>query len=77
MTKEELTKIPFNFVSHWSLSDCHITTYENKQYGIIWEQSTKKKNDFEFGRTTEKFCYKDKWYSKKKFINEIIKDIEL
>lgn len=37
----------------------------------------KKKNDFEFGRTTEKFCYKDKWYSKKKFINEIIKDIEL
>ena len=77
MTKEELTKIPFNFVSHWSSSDCHITTYENKQYDIIWEQSTKKKNDFEFGRTTEKFCYKNKWYSKKKFINEIIKDIEL
>lgn len=35
MTKEELTKIPFDFVSHWSLYDCHIATYENKQYGII------------------------------------------
>lgn len=77
MTKEEFDKLTFYIVSHWSLSDCHISTYENKQYGIIWEQSTKKKNDFEFGRTTEQFCYKDKWYSKKKFINEIIKDIEL
>lgn len=77
MTKEQLTQIPFTFVSHWSLSDCHIATYENKEYGIIWEQSTKKKNDFEFGRTTEKFCYKDKWYSKKKFIENVIKEIEL
>lgn len=55
MTSEQLTQIPFTFVSHWSLSDCHIATYENKEYGIIREQSTKKKNDFEFGRTTEKF----------------------
>ena len=77
MTKEELTKIPFDFVSHLALSDCHISLYKNNQYGIMWQKSTKKKGFFEFGRTTEKFCYKDKWYSKKKFINEIIKDIEL
>lgn len=42
MTKEEFEKLPFDFVSHWSLSDFHIANYENKQYGIIWEQSTKK-----------------------------------
>lgn len=77
MTKEQLAQIPFTFVSHLSLSDCHISTYENKQYGIIWQKNTKKKNNFDIGRTTEKFCYKDKWYSKKKFINDIIKDIEL
>ena len=77
MTKEQLTQIPFTFVSYLRLSDCHIVTYENKAYGIKLNHSLKNKNDFEFGRTTETFCYKDKWYSKKKFINDIIKDIEV
>lgn len=77
MTKEEFNKLPFAFVSHWSLSDCHIATYKNKQYGIALQRSAKKKGFLDFGRTTEQFGYKGKWYSKKKFINEIIKDIEL
>jgi hypothetical protein len=44
---------------------------------LYGKEMLRKKGFFDFGRTTEKFCYKDKWYSKKKFINEIIKDIEL
>ncbi len=36
MTKEELQKVPFHFVSHLSMEDEHISTYisENKRIGF-------------------------------------------
>lgn len=36
MTKEELQKVPFHFVSHLSMGNVHISTYiaENKRIGF-------------------------------------------
>lgn len=77
MTKEEFDKLPFDFTSHMALSDCHISLYKNKEYGITLQRIAKKKGFLDFGKTKENVWYKGKWYSKKKFINEIIKNIEL
>lgn len=74
MTLEEFDKLPFTFVSHWSFSDCNISIDENKEYGIV--RQIKKKSESEFGRITEKFRYKGKWYSKERFVRDILKDIK-
>jgi hypothetical protein len=76
MTLEEFDKLPFTFVSHWSFSDCNISIDENKEYGILRQKRTKKISGLEFGRITEKFRYDGKWYSKKRLVKDILKDIK-
>jgi hypothetical protein len=76
MTLEEFDKLPFTFVSHWSFSDYNISIGENKEYGIVRQTKTEKKSESEFGRITEKFRYDGKWYSKKRLVRDILKDIK-
>lgn len=76
MTLEEFDKLPFTFVSHWSLSDCNISNSENKEYGILRQKRTEKISELEFGMTTTRFRYRDKWYGKGLFVRDILKDIK-
>ena len=76
MTLEELKKLRFRMQSHIAMEDEHITNYCNDDYGFIMQVSTKKKNEFEFGRSKRHFIYKGKRYrSLPKFL-EAIKDIQ-
>lgn len=74
MTLEEFDKLPFTFIWHLSLSDCRIEY--NREYGIVRQIKTEKKSESEFGRITEKFRYKGKWYSKERLVRDILKDIK-
>lgn len=76
MTLEELRELRFRMESHMAIEDAHIASYINDDYGFIMQVSTKKKNEFEFGRSTRHFIYKGKRYrSLPKFL-EAIKDIQ-
>lgn len=69
MTAEELSNIPFRMVSHLSMEHEHCATCVNDEYGISICKHTKKKNEFEFGRTCTHFMYKGVVYkTKKKFL---------
>lgn len=57
-----------------ALSDCRIQY--NREYGIVRQIKTEKKSESEFGRITEKFRYKGKWYSKERLVRDILKDIK-
>ena len=76
MTLEELKKLRFRMESHMAMEDAHIASYVNDDYGFIMQVTTKKKNEFEFGRSTRHFIYKGKRYrSLPKFL-EAIKEIK-
>lgn len=69
MTAEELSKIPFRMVSHLAMVHEHCATYVNDEYGISICKHTKKKNEFEFGRSYTHFMYKGVVYkTKEKFL---------
>ena len=71
MTAEELSKIPFRMVSHLAMVHEYCATYVNDEYGISICKHTKKKNEFEFGRSYTHFMYKGVVYKKKeKFLEE-------
>lgn len=56
-------------VSHLSMEHEHCTTYVNDEYGISICKHTKKKNEFEFGRSYTHFMYKCVVYkTKEKFL---------
>ena len=60
MTREELTKIPFEFVEHWNMADKYVSIYRNKEYGISIHQVTKRKDGFATGRSKRILFYKGK-----------------
>ncbi len=70
MTSEELSKIPFRMVSHLAMAHEHCATYVNNEYGIGMCKHTKKKNEFEFGRTYTHFMYKGVVYKTKEKLLE-------
>lgn len=76
MTLEELKKLRFRMQSHIAIENEHVATYVNDDYGFIMQVITKKKNEFEFGRSKRHFIYKGKRYrSLPKFL-DAIKDVE-
>lgn len=69
MTEEEFSKIPFRMVSHLAMAHEHCSTFVNEEYGISIQKLTKKKDEFEFGKTYTHFTYKGVVYTtKKKFL---------
>jgi len=69
MTADELSKIPFKMVSHLAMEDEHCSSYVNEEYGIGICRHTKKKSEFEFGRSYTHYWYKGVVYkTKKKFL---------
>lgn len=77
MTKEELNKIPFRFVSHMSMEHEHSATYVNDEYGFAMCSHTKKNKYGDFGRTYRHFMYQGVVYKSLPKFLEAIKDVEL
>jgi len=65
MTIKELKQVPFHFVSHLSMRNEHVATYADDSGRLGFCDITKKKNDFEFGKTKREYRIDSKWYTKK------------
>lgn len=76
MTKEELTKIPFTFVSSLSMEHEHCTAYYNKEYGFSFCTHTRVKANGYFGRSYRHYMYQNKVYKSLDKFLEAIKDVE-
>lgn len=76
MTKEELSKVPFRFMSSLSMNHEHCTTYSNLEYGFYMCKHAKVKGDgLSFGRTYTHYMYNDKVYKSLPKFLEAIKDV--
>lgn len=73
MTKEELQKIPFHFVSSLSMEDEHMLSYESEDGRLGFCDHTPKRKNGDFGRTYRHWRIDNKVYKKKeKFIEALI-----
>ena len=76
MTWEELTKVPFHFVSHIAMTDCHKSTYESKDGRLGFADIQPMKDDWPAGKSRRNWRIGGTWYrSKRKFL-EALKDFE-
>lgn len=77
MTKEELTKVPFHFVSHIAMRDYHQSTYASKDGRLGFADVQPMKDGYPVGRCHRHWRIGGTWYrSKRKFL-EALKDFEL
>ena len=76
MTREELSKIPFQLISHLNMEHEHCSSYSNMDYGFYMCKHTKKNSDGTFGRTIVHYMYKDKVYKTLPKFLEAIKDVD-
>lgn len=65
MTLEELKKVKFHFVSHLSMEKEHRATYSDDSGRLGFCDITKKKNEFEFGKSIRVYRIDSTWYEKK------------
>lgn len=65
MTVKELEQVKFHFVSHLSMEKEHRTTYADDSGRLGFCDITKKKNDFEFGKSRRVYRIDGTWYDKK------------
>lgn len=74
MTWEELTKVPFHFVSHIAMADCHQTNYVGKDGRLGFCDLQPMKDDWPVGRCRRHWRIDSTWYkSKKKFLEALAK----
>lgn len=76
MTKEELRKIPFTFVSHLNMEHEHTSTYVNIDYDFGMCSHTKCVDGIACGRTYIHYRHGNKVYKSLKKFLEAIKDVE-
>ena len=74
MTIEELKKIPFRMVTHIAMEDEHCTTYESVDGSLGFCDHTKKKGEFDFGRTYRHWRIGSKVYKSFAKFQEVLKD---
>ena len=74
MTIEELKKIPFRMVTHIAMEDEHCTTYESVDGSLGFCDHTKKKGEFDFGRTYRHWRIGSKVYKSFAKFQEALKD---
>ena len=77
MTKEELRKVPFHFVSHLSMTDQHQTMYVDDSGRLAICEITERISEFETGKTTREYRIDDKWYKTIKAFEKALEEIEL
>ena len=76
MTREELSRIPFQLMSHINMEHDHCSYYYNMEYGFHMYKYTKKNSDGTFGQTIVHYMYKDKVYVSLQEFLEAIKNVE-
>lgn len=74
MTIEELKKIPFRMVTHFAMEDEHCTTYASEDGSLGFCDHTKKKGEFDFGRTYRHWRIGSKVYKSFAKFQEALKD---
>lgn len=72
MTKEELSKIPFRWMSHTAWADEHTTVYYNEEHDIGYCDHTPMRNGQPYGRCFRHYSYKGKVY---KSVNKLLEAI--
>ena len=77
MTEEELAKIPFRMVAHLAMEDEHCCTYSSEDGRLGFCDHTKKKGEFDFGRTYRHWRIDSKVYKKKEDFLDALKDFHL
>ena len=72
MTYEELKKVPFHFVSHMSLEKEHRSMYMDDSGRLGFCDITKKKGEFEFGKSKRVFRIGNTWHeTKEEFLEDL------
>ena len=74
MTIEELKKIPFRMVSHIAMEDEHCINYASVDGSLGFCDHTKKKGEFDFGRTYRHWRIGSKVYKSFAKFQEALKD---
>lgn len=77
MTWEELTKVPFHFVSHIAMTDCHQSTYESKDGRLGFADLQPMKDDWPVGKCRRHWRIDNTWFKSKKKFLEALKEFEL
>ncbi len=62
MTLEDLKKLKFHMVSHLSMAKEHRATYSDDSGRFGFCDITKKKNEFEFGKSRRVYRIDSTWY---------------
>ena len=74
MTEQELAKIPFRMVCHLAMEDEHCTTYSSEDGMIGFCDHTRKRGDFDFGRSYRHWRIGKKIYKTKEKFLEALKN---
>lgn len=76
MNREELSKVPFQFMSHLNMEHEHCSSYSNMDYGFHMCKHTKCIDGIACGRTYTHYMYEGKVYKSLPKFLEAIKDVE-
>lgn len=77
MTKEELRKVPFHFVSHLSMEKEYQTMYVDDSGRLAMCKITERISEFETGKVRYEYRVDNKWYKSKKAFEKALEEIEL
>ena len=74
MTEEEFSKVPFHMVAHLAMEDEHCSTYSSKDGRLGICIHTRKRGEFDFGRSYRHWRIDDKVYKTKAAFLEALRD---
>lgn len=74
MTEEELSKVPFRMVAHLAMESEHCCTYSSEDGMLGICVHTKKRGEYDFGRTYRHYRIGQKVYKTKTAFIEALKD---
>lgn len=77
MTKEELRKVPFHFVSHLTMVKEYKTMYMDDSGRLAICKIVERISEFETGKVCYKYRIDKKWYKSKKAFEKALEEIEL
>ena len=77
MTWEELTKVPFHFVSHIAMANYHQSTYASEDGRLGFAAIQPIKDDCPVGKGLRHWRIDNTWYKSRRKFLKALKDFEL
>lgn len=74
MTEEEFSKVPFHIVAHLAMENEHCCTYSSRDGRLGICIHTRKRGEFDFGRSYRHWRIDNKVYKTKAAFSEALKD---